>query len=363
MHLTLITSWATDVNGGSGTAVFFHALLHGLQARGYTVTVITPQFNTDDYVRVTLERIVFNARLAADSRIQAADVLIGFDFDGFGLVPAHRPPLIASVHAVYADVLSWETGEIATMVRAQAHFDREMMHSADVITIGSQYAKDRVAALYKVEDDKIDVIPHGMYRQEWMELAEVPLTQPPDHPIILAVGKMFPRKRTDILLRAVPLLLDRYPTLEVRIAGDGLMFDEYQRIAGELGIGANVTLLGHVADDAVFADEWRRATVFCHPSSQETFGFVYLEAMQLGKPIVAVRAGAAPEVLGDAARLAIPEDSAALAAELDFFLANPAARADYGERAQGRAKWFTHERMMDGYEAAIQRVLKLRQNA
>ncbi len=75
--------------------------------------------------------------------------------------------------------------------------------------------------------------------------------------------------------------------------------------------------------------------------------------MTLGKPIVAVRAGAAPEVLDDAALLAAPENPPALAAALDQLIRDPALRKSYGEMARRRAAEFTHERMIDGYLQVI----------
>jgi glycosyltransferase involved in cell wall biosynthesis len=359
MRIAVITSWATDVAGGSGTAVFYHALINGLTSRGYDVELIAPNFDVSDYVGVTLQRLAFNTQITTDPRLQNADLVIGFDYDGYGLNPYLRPPMIASAHAVYGDVLQWEEGEIATMVKAQAFFERTMFEAADVVTIGSQYAKNRIIKLYGIDHAKIDVIPHGMIVPRWLPLVEREQRQPNDHPIILSVGKMYPRKRTDILLRAVPLLLDKYPTLEVRIVGDGLMWDKNQ-LAAELGIIDNVTFLGHVGGDADFAREWRQADVFCHPSSQETFGFVYLEAMTLGKPIVAVKAGAAPEVVNGSGRLAAPENPTALANELDFFLASESAREEYGGWAKIRAKRFTHDAMLDGYERAFDRAFAQR---
>ncbi|MDX2162138.1 MAG: glycosyltransferase family 4 protein [bacterium] len=357
MRLTIITSWATDVTGGSGTAVFYQSLVKGLAERGYDLDIIAPNFDVSDYVGVTLQRIHFNTRLTTDPRIQQADVLIGLDYDGFGLDPVQRPPLIASAHAVFGDVLQWETGEIATMVKAQAFFDQIMMQNADVVTIGSHYAKSRITDLYGVAPHKIDVIYHGMIDQTWMRLAETMPRTPNDHPVILSVGKMYPRKRTDVLLRAMPHLLERHPSLELRIAGDGLMYSENLALAAQLGIADHVTFLGHVDDDMTFAHEWVQADVFVHPSSQETFGFVYLEAMRLGKPVVAVRAGAAPEVVDGSGRLAEPENPAALAAEIDFFLTHERARETYGRWAQTRARHFTHSAMIDGYEQAIERAI------
>ena len=58
------------------------------------------------------------------------------------------------------------------------------------------------------------------------------------------------------------------------------------------------------------------ASVFCYPSVYEGFGLPPLEAMALGVPVVATSAGAVPEVVGDAAELVAPGDTAALAAAL-----------------------------------------------
>jgi glycosyltransferase involved in cell wall biosynthesis len=360
MHVIIITSWPTDVMAGSGTAVFFNSVVDGLRQRAYDVEIIAPNFDSSDYVHGTLQRFLFNTQLRTDPRIPRADVVIGFDYDGYGLDPATRPPMISSALAVYGDVIQWEEEPYRTMVASQAFFDQVAMQQADAVTIGSNYAKRRVSDLYQVEPDKITVIPYGEQMPAWMPLVEREKRQPNDHPIILSVGKMFPRKRTDILLHAAALLLPKYPTLELRMAGDGINFANLRRIADEIGITPNVTWLGHVAESQQFAHEWRQADIFCHPSSQETFGYVYLEAMRVGLPIVAVAAGAAPEVLGDAARLSEPENPEALAVDLDYFLSHPETYESYSKQAKQRAQHYTIERMIDGYDAVINQVVSNR---
>jgi glycosyltransferase involved in cell wall biosynthesis len=353
MRISVITSWFTDVSGGSGTAVFFQAFLNGLRDRGYEVDVISPTLDAQNYVDITLQRFLFNSELRGDTRIESADLLIGFDYDGYSLDPRERPPMIASAHAVYGDIVHWEAGPVRTMVECQAYFDDIAMRRADRVTCGSQYAKERIVDLYHVDPQNVIVIPHGMLRSTWLPLVDAEPRAKNDHPVILAVGKMYPRKRIDVLLRAMPTLIARHPTLELRIVGDGLEWDRLHALSDELGINAHVTWLSYVADDAAFAREWRQADIFCHPSCQETFGYVYLEAMTVGKPIVAARAGAAPEVLDDAALLVEPESPEALAEAVDQFLENEALRDRYAQRARLRAPLFTQKRMIDGYAAII----------
>src|SRR5689334_14642291 len=252
MRIALVTSWPTEVSGGSGTAVFFNFLLSGLIGRGYNVDVIAPNFDSSDYVKVTLKRFLFNTDLRTDPRISAADVVIGFDYDGYGLDTATRPPMITSAHAVYGDVVQWETEPVRTMVEAQAFFDQVAMQRADCITIGSQYAKDRVVSLYGIEPEKITVIPHGMLIPNWLPLVDSEPRVENDHPVILAVGKMYPRKRLDMLLQAIALLKPTYPNIELRIVGNGLEWDRLHTLADELKVVSNVTWLSHISDDAAF---------------------------------------------------------------------------------------------------------------
>jgi glycosyltransferase involved in cell wall biosynthesis len=74
------------------------------------------------------------------------------------------------------------------------------------------------------------------------------------------------------------------------------------------------------------AREYNRADVFCLPSVQEGFGIVFLEAMAPGKPIVAARAAAVPEVVKHGL-LVDPEDFEALADSIWRLWRDPALRA------------------------------------
>jgi glycosyltransferase involved in cell wall biosynthesis len=102
--------------------------------------------------------------------------------------------------------------------------------------------------------------------------------------------------------------------LEVRIVGDGPERGEFMEVYRELGLGETVRWLGDVSA-ADLAAEYNRCDVFCLPSVQEGFGIVFLEAMAAGKPIVAARASAVPEVVTQGL-LTEPENAESLAAAI-----------------------------------------------
>ena len=87
------------------------------------------------------------------------------------------------------------------------------------------------------------------------------------------------------------------------------------------------------------ASEYARCDVFCLPSIQEGFGIVFLEAMASGKPIVAVRAGAAPEVVAHGL-LVKPEDDEELAAAIERLYREPSLRASLGSAGKTFVRTF-----------------------
>jgi glycosyltransferase involved in cell wall biosynthesis len=147
------------------------------------------------------------------------------------------------------------------------------------------------------------------------------------------VGRLYRRKRVEVLLRAAAALAGRIPELEVHIVGNGPCAPALHRLAGQLNLSGTVTWRGDVSR-AELAAEYHRSSLFCLPSVQEGFGIVLLEAMAAGKPIVASRAAAIPEVAPHGA-LVKPEDPEALGAAIEALYLSPeqrAAQAALGQR-------------------------------
>lgn len=109
-------------------------------------------------------------------------------------------------------------------------------------------------------------------------------------------------------------------------------------------------VLGH----GDYLDALRAADVVLLPAAGELFGNATAEAMALGRPVVTVRGGAAPEVVGDAGLLVPPADAGAMAEAVALLLDEPArarqlgaaARARIGERFSLDAMWAGYDRLV-----------------
>ena len=104
-----------------------------------------------------------------------------------------------------------------------------------------------------------------------------------------------------------------------------------------LGVARRVLFTGYV-NDATLHQLYRRCTVFAMPSHGEGFGFVYLEAMRVGKPCIALADSSAAEIIVDAETgLLVERGVEPLAAALSALLGDPARAAALG--AAGLRRW------------------------
>jgi len=141
-------------------------------------------------------------------------------------------------------------------------------------------------------------------------------------PLVVAVGRLHPQKRYDVLLAAAarwqqdPRWAGRPPL--VAIAGDGPLADE---LAAQIAAQSlPVILLGRRTD---VADLLGAADVCVLSSGWEARSLTAQEALRAGTPLVATAVGGIPELVGDAAELVPAGDDEALAAAVTAVLTEP----------------------------------------
>lgn len=172
----------------------------------------------------------------------------------------------------------------------------------------------------------------------------------PAVPVCLLAARLHEEKGHDVLLRALPAVLREVPGLVVLCAGDGPHRPDLERDTAARGLGAHVRFLGQRGDvPALLA----LSTLALLPSRAESFGFAALEAMSLGRAVVASRAGGLPEVVthGETGLVVDVGDADGLAAAMTSLLRDRGRREAMGAAGRARAALFTSERMVRGYEA------------
>lgn len=293
-RLHFITAIPQNVERGSGCYVGTWTLASALRALGVDIDILAPRVSMPAYL---VERVLFNETMRW--RRFDGDATIGIDADGYSIVGNgrrwNRLPHVACIKGVLGDAVRFERGATRASMAFQARLEAIQARRADLVITVSRYCGQRIEELYGVRNAV--VVPELIDLDAWRDRFQLnPAAPDPRKFTVLSVCRFYPRKRLDVLLRAVALLRGRIPELEVRIVGNGPERGRLHRMTCELGIERFITWVGDVSS-AQLAREYNRADVFCLPSVQEGFGIVFLEAMAAGKAIIAANAAAVPEVV------------------------------------------------------------------
>ena len=329
MHFRFITSTPLDILRGSGTFAGISTLARFLQMSGETVDLVTPTLSFPIY---TVKRLVFNEMLRLnDDRRSGHRITVGFDMDGYTMAETSRGLHVASIKGVIADEMRFETGLTKATMRVQAVCEKRHVHRADLVIATSRYSAQRIQELYAISVPP-HIVPELIDLSSWRRLLQLNPAPPEANKfVVLSVCRFYPRKRLHVLLGAADRLRSKIPGIEIRIVGDGPEARRLRSIWRMKNLQGIVTWLGNLTQ-AELAREYNRCHVFCLPSVQEGFGIVFLEAMASAKPIVAVRAGAAPEVVKHGI-LVDPDNEEALAEGILRLYEDPALRASFAAEA------------------------------
>lgn len=190
--------------------------------------------------------------------------------------------------------------------RAISHAHRILVSVPEAFTVVSPEHRDRVR-----------VVPYGIDETSY------PVAPLPAVPAILFVGRLDRQKGVRELLDGFGMLHEELPGVRLRFAGDGTEADWLRGRVAELGLEAVVEFLGRLPHDeisALVAD----CSLLCLPSDGEPFGMVILEAMAVGRAVVAGdRGGPRHLVHGEGGALVPPRDARALATTLTSLLRDP----------------------------------------
>jgi glycosyltransferase involved in cell wall biosynthesis len=168
---------------------------------------------------------------------------------------------------------------------------------------------------------------------------------------VLAVGTAEPRKDLPSLVRAFDQLAGGRPDLALVLCGPpGWGSAAVEAAVTASVFGRRVVRTGWV-DEATLSGLLHGACVLAYPSVYEGFGFPPLQAMTAGVPVVATRAGALPEVLGDAAVLVGVGDTGALAGALAELLDTARRHSEVAAVGRTWAARFTWDRCAEGLDS------------
>ena len=200
----------------------------------------------------------------------------------------------------------------------------------------SEGAKENCVRAYDLPRSLVKVVHNGIEVDDIQRLADEHSehVQRFDEDVlnVVFVGRINHRKGLDIFLRALHQVKETVPRVKAWVVGTGDV-ETYRQLADDLGVRNRVEFLGEKENPF---PEMKQADIFVVPSRSEGFPNVLLEAMALGRPVLAANCETGPNEILDGmnGRLFPVEDAGALARHIEDLSWREDTRREMGARAQ-----------------------------
>jgi glycosyltransferase involved in cell wall biosynthesis len=190
--------------------------------------------------------------------------------------------------------------------------------------------------LFPVE--KIKVLYNGIHLGDYDKEAERKLFNRKTNEIILGTaGRLSVEKGHSLLIDALSVLKNNGIHFTLLVAGEGPELENLKNAARNKGLDGNIKFMGFVSAIRPFMNS---IDIFVLPSLWEGFGYVTIEAMAAGKPVIAFNTGSNPEIIKDTKTglLADRIDAAALAEKMERLASRKAEREEMGINGRKRVE-------------------------
>jgi len=214
-----------------------------------------------------------------------------------------------------------------------------------------------------MDEDKSVVIYSGIELNKYKDLLlnekqnlKKELGIPENSLIVGTAGRLVPVKGTEFLIEAAKYIISKYPDTFFIFTGDGPLEQDLKRKALEMDISENIILLGWRDDAAKIISIY---DVFVLPSLNEGMGRVLVEAMALGKPIVASNVGGIPDLVihGKNGFLVPPKHPKELAKYIQIVIEDKEKREKMRLAGKEMAMNFSAENMVEKIEKSYRELL------
>ena len=357
----------------AGPAPFIRNLSSGLALLGHDVTIVCPSPTGKPYTeksdgielhRVRTLPVPFGYKLRAGLPVADMFNLSGswkpdvihihhpFPVSAAGVIAARARgiPIVATNHTI-PDCTLFGIRDSPFFSPAKAAFSleiRAVLSSASVVTTPTKTAANMLRDI----GFRRDIVPisNGVdtdrFRPDQSQDRD-------DLPVVLYTGRLDDDKDMDTFVQAIPVVLAR-TQCRFRIGGEGTDRARLERMVEDMGLNEAVTFTGYVSDTGL-PSVYQNASLYAIPSRVELQSISTLEAMASGLPIVAVDAGALPELVQNGVNgyLTAPGDWQSFGDRVAGILQDQEMAAEMGRMSRGIAEGHSVGAMITQYERVL----------
>ena len=215
-----------------------------------------------------------------------------------------------------------------------------------IITPSANSKKD-IALDFKIDPRRIDVIPNGLDLTIFKKNNGLESER---FKIVTVASADIPLKGLDTTLKAISLILDKYPNTKLSVVGNPRENGHTERVIRQLNLNNHISFKTNLSKEEV-AYEYQSSSLAIISSLYEGFGFPAAEAMACGTPIISSNSSALPEIIQDFGQLYEPGNSVALRDCIENFYLNRSSYNDLAKKGSLYAnETFNWEKIALDYE-------------
>lgn len=246
-----------------------------------------------------------------------------------------RTPHVTWLHHVHADMWNMTLPpRLAAMGRTmESDIAPKVYRRTPIVTLSNSSKHELVEDL-GFKPGMVHVVPPGI------DPRFSPGGEKSPTPLVVAVGRLVPVKRFEVLVDAIVKLRARHPQVEAVIVGEGYRREQLEAQIHQAGAERYVKLPGRI-DDAELIDLYRRAWVLASASAREGWGMTVTEAAACRTPAVATRIAGHSDAVRDGVSGLLTDGPDEFVAGLDRVLADTGLRGRLSAGAREHAARFT----------------------
>jgi len=299
----------------NGVATSIQTLAAALEQRGHQVYIFTPSDPRcyEGYDTLNVQRLPsIPVRFVRDYRAGyvfspfLAKKIIDLDLDiihtqtefclgalGRFISTTQGIPLVHTYHTMYEDYVHYIGGGRIISKEMARDFSSIYCNTATAV-IAPTRKTEQLLKSYGVTKP-ISIIPTGIdtshfhknrFRSEEILELRNSLGLEADTPVIISIGRIAKEKSIDVVIGALPRLIEKLPDLKMVIVGEGNEIENLGKFAESIGVGDHVMFTGGKPREEI-GKYYQLGNVFCSASVSETQGLTFAEAMAAGIPVVA----------------------------------------------------------------------------
>lgn len=350
----LVVNWRDIRNPETGGAeVHFHETFTRIAAAGHHVTLLCSRFpgaaarEWIDGIEVIRHgrKHTFNLTVPSVYRTQFAQA--GFDVivEDLNKIPFFLPcftdrPVLALVHHLFGTAIFHETNPVFAAYIALTERMIPFVYRGCVFEVVSESTKAELVRM-GLPSGRITVVHNGIDHRIFDGTGAL---DEKTAPLIVYLGRLKRYKNVDLLIRAMPVVVNAVPDARLAIVGEGDQREALQELSTGMGLNGTIRFAGFVSDQEKVS-LLRRAAVAAFPSSKEGWGLTVIEANACFTPVVATDVPGLRDAVVDQETgfLVKPGDVRGLADGLIRMLQDQTARTRLATNAAAWAQRFTWE--------------------